>query len=79
MINDDKSITITTASSLDSTIRGKTNNKTKKEIAALVGNLIACRTIEKGVETVVLDRGGYKYAGRIQSLAEQARKDGLNF
>jgi len=72
-------MTITTASSLDTTIKGKANDKTKKELAALVGNLIASRTIEKGVETVVLDRGGNKYAGRVQSLAEQARKDGLNF
>jgi large subunit ribosomal protein L18 len=45
----------------------------------LVGQLIAKRAMEKGVQAVVFDRGGYKYLGRIQALADAARKVGLKF
>ncbi len=52
---------------------------TKTEAAKLVGKLIAERAIEKGIETVVFDRNGYLYHGRIKSLAEGAREGGLKF
>ncbi|HSW58983.1 MAG TPA: 50S ribosomal protein L18, partial [Dehalococcoidales bacterium] len=45
----------------------------------LVGQVVARRAIEKGIQSVVFDRGGYKYLGRVQSLADAARKEGLKF
>lgn len=50
-----------------------------KEAAKAVGELIAKRAIEKGIKTVVFDRGGYIYHGRVQQLAEGAREAGLEF
>ena len=51
----------------------------KKEIAAKVGELIAQRAKEAGVESVVFDRNGYLYHGRIKELADAARNGGLKF
>ncbi len=51
----------------------------KKEIAAKVGELIAKNAQEAGIQTVVFDRNGYLYHGRIKELADAARKGGLNF
>jgi large subunit ribosomal protein L18 len=53
--------------------------KTKTEQAALVGRLVAERARAAGVESVVFDRGGFKYHGRVKALAEAAREAGLNF
>ena len=50
-----------------------------KEGAKKVGELIAKRAAEKGIETVVFDRGGYEYHGRVKELAEGAREGGLKF
>ena len=50
-----------------------------KRQARKVGNLIAKRAIENGIEEVVFDRGGYIYHGRVQELAEGAREGGLKF
>lgn len=47
--------------------------------AAAVGKLIAGKCLDKGIETVVFDRGGYKYHGRVKSLADAAREGGLKF
>lgn len=52
---------------------------TKTEIAAKVGEAIAGKAKEKGIETVVFDRNGYLYHGRVKSLADAARKGGLKF
>ena len=52
---------------------------TKTEQAGLVGQLIATKAIEAGINTVVFDRNGYLYHGRVKSLAEAARKAGLKF
>ena len=54
-------------------------NITKIEQAGLVGKLIAEKAIEKGITTVVFDRNGYLYHGRVKALAEEARKAGLKF
>jgi large subunit ribosomal protein L18 len=51
----------------------------KKEIASKVGELIALKSKEAGIETVVFDRNGYLYHGRVKELAETARKTGLKF
>ena len=65
------------ASTLDASLReGNTSNK---EAAAKVGALIAQRAQEVGVKEVAFDRSGYKYHGRVRSLAEAAREEGLVF
>lgn len=51
----------------------------KTEQAKLVGKLVAAKAIEKGIETVVFDRNGYLYHGRVKSLADAAREGGLKF
>ena len=77
VIDDDAMHTLAAASTLDAELRASLGEKTKSEAAALVGELIARRALEKGVKQVVFDRGGYLYTGRVQQLAEGARKAGL--
>jgi large subunit ribosomal protein L18 len=79
IIDDSRSHTLVSASSLDADIKSKLESKKKTEIAGLVGNLIAQRALEKGIKQISFDRGGYKYHGRIKALAEAARKAGLDF
>lgn len=78
VIDDLKGMTILSASSKDKQYEGKPGIK-KTEQAKLVGKLLAERCREKGIEKVVFDRGGYKYHGRVKSLAEAAREGGLKF
>ena len=68
---------IVQASTLDTELRG--GNTGNKEAAAKVGALIAQRAKEAGVKEVAFDRAGYKYHGRVKSLAEAAREEGLVF
>lgn len=75
VIDDVAGNTIAAASSLDL----KKTEGEKKEIAREVGKLVAERALGKGVDTVVFDRGGYIYHGRVQELAEGAREGGLKF
>ncbi len=77
IIDDDKGVTLVSASSLDASLKGK--NGGNKEAAREVGKLVAEKAIEKGIKTVVFDRGGYIYHGRVQELAEGAREGGLEF
>jgi len=77
--DDTKGHTLVSASTLDPEIRDNTNQKTKTEQAALVGALIAKRALDKGINQLVFDRGGYKYHGRVKALAEAARNGGLKF
>lgn len=79
IIDDTTGNTIIAASTLDTELKPNLKNKTKKEQAELVGSLIAQRAKMKGIEEVVFDRGGFKYHGRIKSLADCARKSGLRF
>jgi len=53
--------------------------KSKTEVAQMVGNLVARRAREKGIDKVVFDRGGYKFHGRVKALADAAREAGLVF
>ena len=76
IIDDGKGITIVSASSLESSQNFSGNNI---EGASKIGALIADRAIKKGVKSVVFDRGGYKYHGRVKALAEAARSAGLTF
>ena len=77
LIDDNSSITITSASSMDKSL--KLDAKTKVDQAKAVGKLIAKNAKEKGIETVVFDRGGFLYHGRVKALAESARESGLKF
>lgn len=77
LIDDNSSITITSASSMDKSL--KLDAKTKIDQAKAVGKLIAKNAKEKGIETVVFDRGGFLYHGRVKALAESARDSGLKF
>ena len=79
VIDDDKGVTVAAASSLEDSVAKESDGKAKKEVAGLVGALVASRAVEKGIKSVVFDRGGYRYFGRVQSLAEGARKGGLEF
>jgi len=79
VIDDVKGITIVSASTKDPEIASSLDGKAKKNQAELVGQAVAKRAIEKGVQQVVFDRGGYKYIGRVQALADAARKEGLKF
>jgi large subunit ribosomal protein L18 len=79
VIDDTQGITLVAASSLESDVRTQVDGKPKVEVSKLVGALVARRAVEKGVSTVVFDRGGYKYHGRIKALADAARQGGLIF
>jgi len=78
LIDDDSGRTLAAASSLE--LKAEKAQKTKKsELAARVGELIARRAKEKGLESVVFDRGGSLYHGRVKAFADGARKAGLKF
>lgn len=79
LIDDQKGVTLTSASTLDKELRGEIQNGGNVEAARKVGELIAKRAKEKGIEKVVFDRGGYLYHGRVKALAEAAREGGLEF
>ena len=77
VIDDNKGSTLVAASSLVKEVASESGNKTEK--SALVGKLIAERSLKAGIETVVFDRNGYLYHGRVKQLAEAAREAGLKF
>ncbi|MGO4890133.1 50S ribosomal protein L18 [Anaerobacillus sp. MEB173] len=77
LIDDVSGVTIASASSLDKELN--LENGGNVEAAKKVGELVAKRAVEKGHETVVFDRGGYLYHGRIKELADAARQAGLQF
>ena len=80
LIDDEKGITIVSASSMASDLKDVGELEGGKAAAAKeVGKLIAARAKEKGIEHVVFDRGGYLYHGRVKALAEGAREGGLVF
>jgi large subunit ribosomal protein L18 len=78
IIDDVNGKTITSASSLEKDINEK-KGITKKDQAALVGKLIAQKSNQAGINEIVFDRGGYLYHGRVKSLADAARENGLKF
>ena len=77
VIDDREGVTLAAASSLDEALTVK--NGANKDAASAVGKLIAERAIAAGVKTVVFDRGGYQYHGRVAALASAAREGGLSF
>ena len=76
LIDDVNGVTLVSASSMDKEFEGQGGNK---EAAKKVGQLVGKRAVEKGIETVVFDRGGYLYHGRVKELADGARESGLKF
>ena len=77
VIDDESGHTLVASCDLEADIRKKANGKRKTEVASLVGQRLAERAQEKGIGTVVFDRGGYKFHGRIKALADAARKGGI--
>jgi large subunit ribosomal protein L18 len=77
VVDDYAGHTLASASSMEADLRGSDGDKTAK--AREVGRLVATRAKDAGVETVVFDRGGNRYHGRIAALAEGAREGGLAF
>ena len=79
VIDDSSGKTIVSASSLDKEIKGKVKSGGNIDSAKIVGQLVAKRAVDKGINTVVFDRGGYLFHGRIKALADSARESGLKF
>jgi large subunit ribosomal protein L18 len=79
LIDDTSGRTVAAASTVDAGLRGSLKSGGNIEAAKAVGKLIAERGQEKGIQAVVFDRGGYKYHGRVQALADSAREAGLLF
>jgi large subunit ribosomal protein L18 len=79
VIDDESGKTILSVSTLENSLKVDLDGKNKTEQAALVGKTVAERALAAGIETVVFDRGGFKYHGRIKALADGAREGGLKF
>ena len=79
VIDDVKGVTIASASTMEKTIKEQVAGKTKTEAAKVVGSVAGERAKAKGIETVVFDRGGYLYTGRVKAVADGARDAGLKF
>ena len=79
LIDDEKGVTLVSASTLDKEVKQKLQGKTKTEQAQLVGEVLAARALKNGFKSVVFDRGGYLYIGRVKALADSARSAGLEF
>lgn len=79
LINDGDGRTVVSASTVDKGLAGALAKAKKTEAAKLVGERIAKLAIEKGVDKVVFDRGGYLYHGRVKAVADGAREAGLKF
>ena len=79
IIDDDNGNTIASASSLEDQIKSDIAELNKVDASKLIGHLIAQRAKDQGVQSVVFDRGGYKYHGRVKAIADAAREEGLEF
>jgi len=80
VIDDDRGVTLAQANSTDPEARQRiTGSASNKDAAKVVGELVAERAKQKGIEKVVFDRGGYIYHGNVKVLADAAREKGLQF
>lgn len=79
IIDDVKGVTLISSSTLAKDLQKSLAGKSKKDAAFIVGEQIAKTAKKKGISKVVFDRAGYIYTGRVKSLAEGARKAGLEF
>jgi large subunit ribosomal protein L18 len=79
IIDDTAGRTLAAASDLEKDVRAALDGKKKAEVATLVGQSVAKKAQAAGIRTVVFDRGGFRYHGRVKALAEAVRKGGVNF
>ncbi len=79
IIDDTVGNTIVSASTMEADIKSKLSKTSDVEAAKVVGTEVAKKAIAKGINTVVFDRGGYIYQGKVMALAEAAREAGLQF
>ena len=79
IIDDTVGNTLASASTLEKEIKAELEKTNNVDAAAYIGTVIAKRAIEKGIKTVVFDRGGFIYHGKIAALADAAREAGLEF
>ncbi len=79
IIDDTVGNTLVSASTLEKDVKAELEKTNNVDAAAYLGTVIAKRAIEKGIKTVIFDRGGFIYQGKIAALAEAAREAGLEF
>ena len=79
IIDDTVGKTLVSASTLDKEVKAECEKTNNVEAATVVGKVVAKRALEKGITTVVYDRGGFVYEGKVKALAEAAREAGLEF
>ena len=79
IIDDTVGNTLVSASTLDKDVKAEIEKTNNVDAAAHLGTVIAKKALDKGISTVVFDRGGFIYAGKIKALAEAAREAGLEF
>ena len=79
IIDDTVGNTLASASTLEKEVKAELEKTNNVDAAAYLGTVIGKRAIEKGIDTVVFDRGGYIYHGKIAALADAAREAGLKF
>ena len=79
VIDDAAGKTLVAASTIEKDVKAKLEKTNNVEAAKVLGEVIAKRALEKGIENVVFDRGGYIYHGKVAALAEAAREAGLEF
>ncbi len=79
LIDDKAGHTLVSASTQEPSLRDQLSATMNKEAAQRVGEILAKRALERGIESIVFDRGGYLYHGRVKALAEGAREYGLKF
>ena len=79
IIDDTVGNTLVAASTLDKDVKAELKKTNDVEAAAYLGQVIAKKALDKGINTVVFDRGGFIYQGKVQALAEAAREAGLEF
>jgi len=79
LIDDDKGVTLCTVSTLEKEFKRKMKYGGNIEAARLIGEIMTKRILEKKINTIVFDRGGYKYHGRVKKIAEILREAGIKF
>lgn len=79
IIDDTQGHTLLAVSTVDAEVRAVLDGKAKKDQATAVGEVLGRRAVAAGIRSVVFDRGGYPYHGRVKALADAARKAGLDF
>ena len=79
VIDDVSGVTLASVSSQTAAVKAAADGKDKTELASLVGQAIAEQCKEKNIDTVVFDRNGFIYHGRVKAVAEAAREGGLKF